>query len=328
VVDGDRQPAEGLYRTIRLIRRFEERAVELVDSGEILSGIHPCIGQEAVAAGVCAALRPDDIILTHHRGHGHMLAKGTSPSRLMAELCGRVTGVARGRSGSFHPSDRDAGVYVTGSTVGHLAALASGVGWTLAHAGTDRVALAFFGDGAVNQGALLEALNLAALWCVPVVFVCEINGYATTVPTGVTHAGTISGRAAAFGIPWAAADGMDPEATLRAVRPCLARARRGGGPTLLGVQTYRFLGHHTFERRIRLRYRDEDEVAWWRMRDPVTVQGGRIDAQARERIDAECEAVVAEAVRFAQDSPRPDPLDAFDYLYATGLRVRSGAVAS
>jgi acetoin:2,6-dichlorophenolindophenol oxidoreductase subunit alpha len=323
----EESPAEDLYRTIRLIRRFEERAIALVRSGDIASGIHPCIGQEAVAAGVCAALLPDDIIMTHHRGHGHMLAKGTDPGRLLAELCGRVTGVDRGRSGSFHPSDRSAGVYVAGGTVGHVAGLAAGVAWAVAEAGTGQAVVCFFGDGAVSQGALLEAFNLAALWRVPVLFVCESNGYATTVPIEVTLAGSIAGRAAAFGIPADAADGMDPEATLRAAALGLARARAGGGPTLLELRTYRFEGHHTFEHRVRPVYRDEAEVVRWRAKDPMTLQGGRILAERRQTIDADIEALLDEAERFALGSPRPDPADAFDYLYATGLQVRPGVAA-
>lgn len=324
VTDVDQPLTEQLYRTVRLIRRFEERAIELVRSGEILSGIHPCIGQEAVAAGVCAALRPDDIIMTHHRGHGHMLAKGTDPARLMAELCGRTGGLDRGRSGSFHPSDRESGVFVSGGTVGHVAGLASGAAWTFGQAGVDRVAVSFFGDGAVSQGALLEAFNLASLWRIPVVFVCESNGYATTVPIASTLAGSILGRAAAFGIPGDGADGMDPQATLAATRLAVARARAGNGPTLLELKTYRFLGHHTFELRTKMYYRDEAEIERWRERDPMKLQGDRVAAGRRAQLDAEIEALLDRVVQFALDSPKPDPLDAFSYLYASGLRVRPG----
>src|SRR5690606_34471294 len=184
---------EQFYRTIRLIRRFEERAIELVRAGEIVSGIHPCIGQEAVAAGVCAALRADDIVLSNHRGHGHFLAKGSDPGRFMAELTGRVTGIDRGRGGSFHPSDFEVGIYGASGTVGHGAAIATGAAWAVGQE-SDRVVVSFFGDGAVNQGALLESLNLASLWQVPVVFVCENNRYATTLPVETAVAGTITGR--------------------------------------------------------------------------------------------------------------------------------------
>jgi pyruvate dehydrogenase E1 component alpha subunit len=316
---------ESLYRTVRLVRRFEERAIDLVRAGEIVGGIHPYIGQEAVAAGVCAALRPDDVIFSNHRGHGHVLAKGSEPRRVMAELAGRSTGIDRGRGGSLHPSDFAAGVFGATITVGHGAAIAAGVAWALAQEGGDRVVVSFFGDGAVNQGALLEAMNLAALWHVPLVFVCENNRYATTQPVDTAVAGTILGRAAAFGIPAEAADGMDPEAAYAATVPAVARARAGDGPTLLEFDTYRFDAHHTFEHRVRLRYRSDEEVERWRSRDPVERQGSRLADEARRRIDGEVEAVLDEAVRFTLDSPTPDPAEAMDHVYATALPTRPGA---
>jgi acetoin:2,6-dichlorophenolindophenol oxidoreductase subunit alpha len=315
---------EDLYRTIRLIRRFEERAIELVRSGDIVSGIHPCIGQEAVAAGLGAALRRDDIVMANHRGHGHLLAKGSDPGRLFAELAGRAGGVARGRGGSFHPSDFSVGVYGSTGTVGHGAPMAAGVAWALARSGSDRVAVSIFGDGAVSQGALLESFNLAALWRVPVIFVCENNGYATTLPVQTAVAGSITGRAAAFGIPAGTFDGMDPEPVFAAAAGAVARARAGQGPTFLEFSTYRFDGHHTFEHVTRLHYRDKAEVARWRSRDPLDLQAGRVPAGQRERIDEEIEAQLDVAVRYALDSPRLGPADAFDHLYATGQRTRAG----
>ncbi len=315
---------EALYRTIRLIRRFEEHAIELVRSGDIASGIHPCIGQEAVAAGIGAALRRDDIMMANHRGHGHLLAKGSDPGRLLAELAGRVGGIARARGGSFHPSDFGAGVYGSTGTVGHGAPMAAGAAWALAAAGTDRVAVSIFGDGAVNQGALLESLNLAALWHVPVLFVCENNLYATTLPVDTAVAGSITARAAAFGIPAATYDGMDAQVVYDAFAGAVARTRDGQGPAFLEFSTYRFDGHHTFERGAGLRYRDDDEVARWRTRDPMEIQGGRIPPGLRQRIDEEVENVIAAASRFALASPKPDPGDALDYLYSTGLRLRAG----
>jgi len=324
VAEPPRPDPVALYRTMRLIRRFEERAVELARSGEIGSGVHACIGQEAVAAGVCAALRPDDIILSNHRGHGHLLAKGSEPGRLMAELTGRVTGVSRGRSGSFHPADFGAGVYGASGTVGHGAAIATGIAFALARQGGDRVAVSFFGDGAVNQGAMLESLNLAALWRVPAVFVCENNLYATTLPVRTAVAGSIVARAQAFDIPASTVDGMDPDAVYDAAAAAVARARAGDGPTFLELLTYRFEGHHTFEYRTQPQYRDEEEIDRWRGRDPLPRQAERIPAQARRLIDEEVEAVVEEAVRFALDSPRPDPVDVLDYLYANRIPLRAG----
>jgi TPP-dependent pyruvate/acetoin dehydrogenase alpha subunit len=311
------------YRTMRLIRRFEERAIELVRSGDIASGIHPCIGQEAVAAGVCAALRPDDIVLSNHRGHGHLLAKGSDPGRFLAELAAKDTGIDRGRAGSFHPSDFTVGVYGASGTVGHGAAIAAGVAWAVGE-DSDRVVVSFFGDGAVSQGALLESFNLAALWRVPVVFVCENNYYATTLPAETAIAGTVTGRAEAFGIPAYTVDGQDVEVVFEAAADAVGRARAGGGPSLLEFTTYRYEGHHTFERTMRLRYRDEAEVARWRARDPLALQAERVAPDERERIDAEIEALLDEAVRYAVGSPQPDPLDAFDHLYAGGMRVRAG----
>lgn len=318
---------EDFYQTMRLIRRFEERAMDLVRSGEIISGIHPCIGQEAVAAGTGAALRRDDIMLGNHRAHGQLLAKGTDPGRLLAEMAGRTTGVARGRGGSFHPSDFTVGVLGSTGSVGHGAPLAAGAAWALARAGSDRVAVSVFGDGAVNQGALLESFNLAALWRVPVVFICENNRYATTLSVQASVAGSVVARAEAFGIPAESVDGMDPEPVYAAVARGVARARAGQGPTFLEFRTYRFYGHHTFETTTRLRYRDDDEVDRWRERDPLALQAGRIPEAQRERIDAAVEEAVEAAVRFALAGPKPSVADASDYLYASGLRTRPGVAA-
>src|SRR3984957_17674993 len=319
---------EDLYRRMRLIRRFEEHALGLVKSGEIISGIHSCIGQEAVAAGTGAALRRDDIMLANDRAHGHLLAKGSDPGRLLAELAGRTNGVARGRGGSFHPSDFTVGVFGSSGSVGHGAPLATGAAWALARAGSDRVAVSVFGDGAVNQGALLESFNLAALWRVPVVFICENNLYATTLPVGASVAGSITGRAEAFGIPAESVDGMDPELVYAAVARAVARARAGQGPTFLEFRTYRFHGHHTFETTTRLRYRDQAEVAAWQDRDPLPLQAGRVAQALRDEIDAQVEATLDAAVRFALAGRKPDPADACDYVYASGLRTRPGVSAS
>lgn len=318
---------EDFYRTMRLIRRFEERAMDLVKSGDIFSGIHPCIGQEAVAAGTGAALRRDDFMLANHRAHGQLLAKGCDPGGLLAEMAGRTNGIARGRGGSFHPSDFSVGVLSSTGSVGHGAPLAAGAAWALARSGSDRVAVSVFGDGAVNQGALLESFNLAALWHVPVIFICENNLYATTLPVGESVAGSITGRAEAFGIPAESVDGMDPELVYAAVARGVARARAGHGPTFVEFRTYRFEGHHTFELTTRPRYRDPDEVARWKARDPLALQAGRIPADLREEIDADVESVVEAAVAFALAGPKPDPADALRYFYTSGLQTRPGVAA-
>lgn len=316
----------GLYRTVALIRGFEQRAVELVRTGVIRGGIHPCTGQEAVAVGTCAALRPDDVITSTHRGHGHVLAKGADPARMMAELAGRTTGLNKGRGGSMHAADFSVGVLGADAIVGAAVPIATGAAWAMRRAGGDRVALAYFGDGAVSQGVVLEAFNLAALWQVPVVLVCENNGFATSMRPEQTMAGTVTGRAAAFGIPAETVDGMDPQAVLDAATAAVARARSGAGPYLLECVTRRFDAHHTWEHTARPRYRTDAEVAAARSRDPLDIQGARIPAATRAAIDAETAGVLDEAVRFALAGPHPDPAGALDHLYSTGLRPRAGVL--
>lgn len=310
----------GLYRTVRLIRRFEERAIELVRGGQIVGGIHPYIGEEAIAAGVCAALRPDDMITSTHRGHGHVLAKGADPARMMAELTGRTTGLNKGRGGSMHAADFSIGILGANAIVGAAAPIAAGAAWAAQRAGHDRVVVTFFGDGAVSQGVLLETFNLAALWRVPVIFICENNGFATTMRTEDAVAGSITGRAAAFGIPASTVDGMDAVTVFEEAREAVARARSGGGPSFLEFVTYRFDAHHTWEHTARPRYRTEEEVLEGQRRDPVEIQGSRLAPADRAAIDAEIEALLEDAVRFALESPEPDASTALDHLYATGWR--------
>ncbi|MET7426430.1 thiamine pyrophosphate-dependent dehydrogenase E1 component subunit alpha [Dactylosporangium sp. NPDC005555] len=316
--------AAGLYRTVRLIRRFEERAIELVRDGTIVGGIHPYLGQEAIAAGTCAALRPGDVITSTHRGHGHVLAKGADPARMLAELTGRATGLNGGRGGSMHAADFSLGILGANAIVGAAVPIATGAAWAARRAGKDVVAVTYFGDGAVSQGVVLETMNLASLWKVPVVLVCENNGFATTTRVEQAVAGTITGRAEAFGIPASTVDGSDPEAVLAASLEAVERARSGGGPSLIECVAYRFDAHHTWEHTARPRYRTDDEVAEGMRRDPVALQGSRIPDAERDRIDAEIEALLDEAVRFAVDSPPPDPAGALDHLYADGLRARAG----
>ncbi|MCF0095187.1 thiamine pyrophosphate-dependent dehydrogenase E1 component subunit alpha [Micromonospora sp. MH99] len=313
-----------LYRTVRLIRRFEQRAVELVHGGQIVGGIHPYLGQEGIAAGVCAALGTDDVLAGTHRGHGHVLARGADPARMFAELCGRLTGLNAGRGGSMHAADLSIGVLGANAIVGASGAIITGAVWARRRQGHDTVGVSFFGDGAVNEGMLLEAFNLAALWRVPVLFVCENNGYATTMPVAGAVAGSIAGRAAAFGIRAVEVDGQDPEAVRDAAAAAVDRMRAGGGPELIEARTYRFDAHHTFEHAVRLDYRPPDEVTRGRARDPVHIQGERLSDADRAAVDAEVEATVDAAVRFALDSPEPDPADALTYLYASGMTARTG----
>jgi pyruvate dehydrogenase E1 component alpha subunit len=273
------------------------------------------------------AARAGDAVITSHRGHGQALAKGADPALVMAELAGRADGLSRGRGGTVHLTDVSHGIYGTAAgIIGAGVPIAAGLAWAARRAGADRVVLCFFGDGAVNQGVVFEAFNLAALWQLPVVFVCENNGYATTLPAGDGNAGSIVDRARAFGITSSTVDGMDPETVHASAAEALARARAGDGPVFVEYLTYRFEVHHTRDYTQRMTYRTDDEVAAWRARDPVETQGARLTPADRAHVDAEVEATMSLAVRFALASPPPDPVDALDHLYATGLTPRPGMV--
>jgi len=314
----------GLYRTMRTIRRFEERVVDLVNANEIAGVTHEYVGQEAVATGVCAALGPDDVITSTHRGHGHVIAKGADVGRMMAELLGRVDGLNRGRGGSMHIADLGLGIYGANGIVAAGAPFAAGAAWTAKTAGSGRVAVTFFGEGGANQGVLHETMNLAALWSLPLVFVCENNGYAVTLAQAGSTAGSLVDRAAAYGMAAEAVDGMDVEAVLAAATRAVERGRRGDGPTFLECETYRFFGHHTAERTMKLSYRTDDEIERWRARDPLARAGAALDPAVRDRIDAEVESLLDGAIAFARASPRPDPAQTFDFVYASGLEPRRG----
>jgi acetoin:2,6-dichlorophenolindophenol oxidoreductase subunit alpha len=314
-----------LYRTMRLIRRFEERVVELVNANEIAGVTHEYIGQEAVAAGVCAALRPDDVITSTHRGHGHVIAKGADVGRMMAELLGRSTGLNRGRGGSMHIADFSLGILGANGIVGAASPFAAGAAWASQRADAERVAVTFFGDGGINQGVLLETMNLASVWKLPLVFVCENNGYAVTMASERATAGSIVERARAFAVHATQVDGMDAEAVYAAMSEAVEQTRRGDGPAFVECLTYRFVGHHTAEPTMRLAYRTDDEIARWRLRDPLDVVGERLDQDERAQIDAEVEHLLEDAVQFARSSPRPIGDEALDFVYASGPPPRAGA---
>jgi TPP-dependent pyruvate/acetoin dehydrogenase alpha subunit len=316
-----------LYRTMRTIRRFEERVVDLVNANEIAGVTHEYVGQEAVAVGVCAALRPGDVITSTHRGHGHVIAKGADVRRMMAELLGRVDGLNRGRGGSMHIADVGIGIYGANGMVAAGAPIAAGAAWAGVRDGTNVVAAAFFGEGGANQGVLHETMNLAALWRLPVLFVCENNGYAVTLSQERSTAGSLVERATAYGMAAEAVDGMDAEAVLAAATAAVGRAREGAGPTFLECRTYRFFGHHTAERTMKLGYRTDDEIETWRLRDPLLVTGAKLDDDERARMDAQVEELLDAAVAFARSSPRPDVAEALDLVYASGLRPRDGVAA-
>jgi TPP-dependent pyruvate/acetoin dehydrogenase alpha subunit len=316
--------AQELYRRMRLIRRFEERVVELVNANEIAGVTHEYIGEEAVAVGICSALRSDDIITSTHRGHGHVIAKGAEVARMYAELFGRTTGLNRARGGSMHIADVSLGIFGANGIVAAGAPIATGAAWAAREEGSDRVAVAFFGDGAVNQGVLHEAMNMATLWDLPVIFVCENNGYAVSLPQRDATAGEIVGRAQAYGMEAVQVDGMDVAAVVTAAEQAVARARAGEGPSFIECLTYRFVGHHTAERTMNLGYRTDAEIDEWRLRDPLVVGAAGFSDAEREALDDDVERELEAAIAFARESPRPTVDSALDYVYASGPRPRAG----
>ncbi len=323
------------YRQMRLIRRFEERVIQLVNANEIAGTTHEYIGEEAIAVGVCSTLKQTDIIASTHRGHGHIIAKGGDVKRMMAELFGRVTGYNRGKGGSMHIADLALGIYGANGIVAAGAPIAAGAAWAAKIRKTGQVAVAFFGDGGANQGVLHETMNLAAIWQLPLIFVCENNQYAVTTSCTFATAGPgISHRAAAYGFPGHLVDGMDVEQVMSRVREAVERARNGAGPTLLECKAYRFQGHFTAERALKLTYRLQDEIDLWREQDPIIRWGatlaerGILSPDQRAAVDDEVEAQIEEAVVFARASDWPEAAEAFRDMYVTnypGLPARGSA---
>lgn len=256
-----------LLRLMILIRRFEERAARLRAKGLIPGFLHPCIGQEASAVGICDALEANDVLTSTHRGHGHMLGRGADPARMYAELFARTTGYNRGKGGSLHMIDSDLGFLGANGIVGGGIPLATGAALQLKRRGSDGVAVSFFGDGASNEGAFHESLNMAALWKLPVLFVCENNLYGEfTRQDNHQLISDVADRAASYGMPGVVVDGNDVEAVAEVARAAAALARSGGGPTLIETKTYRHRGH--FEGDM-AKYRPKDEVDYWMERDPI-----------------------------------------------------------
>lgn len=310
---------EGMLRTMFLIRAFEEKADELFALGKVHGTMHLSLGQEGVATGVCAALRADDYMLSTHRGHGHCLARGADARHMMAEFLGKETGYCRGRGGSMHIADIEHGNLGANGIVAGGLPIATGVGLSIQLRHTAQVCVAFFGDGAANEGAFHEALNLAAIWRLPVVFVCENNQYAMSMPVrAAMRVEHISDRAQAYGIPGMTVDGMDVLAVHGAAMAAVGRARAQEGPTLLECVTYRYKGHSRSDRQ---RYRSREEVEAWRRRDPcmrfrqVLIDEGMLTPKASARLEAEVRAAVEDAVRFAEASPEPDPASLLEGLY-------------
>ncbi len=308
------------YRTMLLIRRFEEAVADAFTRGSVVGTAHFCIGQEASAVGTVEALRPDDLITSNHRGHGHFLAKGADPQRLMAELFGRATGYARGRGGSQHVADFSIGFLGSHGITAGMIPIATGAALSQKQLETERVVVAFFGDGATGQGAFHEAVNMGASWELPIVYLCENNLYAMSTPvTESFKVPDVADRACAYGIPGVSVDGNDVEAMREEVSEAVERARRGDGPTLVEARTYRHCGHSKSDGCL---YRTEEEERRWRERDPLIVARGRIIERAiasdteLEAMAAEVEGEVAEAVGFAEESPHPDPATAADGVFA------------
>ena len=302
-----------MLRTMRMIRQFDLRALELYREGAMRGSTHPYIGMEAVAVGACAALHPTDRITSTHRGHGHCLAKGGDPRLMMAELLGKATGYCKGKGGSMHIADVDAGILGANGIVGGGIGLATGAALAAQLAGRDDVTLCFFGDGALNQGVLHESANLAAIWKLPVVYICENNQYAMSARADrFTSVPDPEVRAKAYGFPGVSCDGMDVMAVYRTVADAVARARAGDGPSLVVCVTYRYFGHHVGDP---LNYRDKAEVDAWKTKDPIDrFQRDLIAHRVLTSEDADrlAEAVTQEieaAVAFAKASPEPE-LDA------------------
>ena len=301
---------ESLYATMRRIRAFEERTSELFEEGAIKGTAHLCVGQEAVAAGVCAALNDDDYVASTHRGHGHCIAKGAKIERMMAELMGRDTGTSRGLGGSMHIADMGRNILGANGIVGASLPIATGAALAAKLRGEGQVAVPFFGDGAANQGVFHESLNLAAVWALPVVFVCENNNYALTTRFDTTMAvDQVSSRAAAYGIPGVTVDGNDAVEVYLVMQEAVARARAGGGPTLVEAMTYRWGGHSL---RTELpEVRPKAELRAWIARDPIRQLEKRLvedDAVSKKRVREIGAAVKSEleaAVSFARESPQP-----------------------
>ncbi len=310
-----------LYRTLLLIRSTEEQLARSYANSLVHGACHTYVGEEAVAVGVCAHLRPEDAVFSTHRGHGHALAKGVPPQQVMAELFGRVTGCSQGRGGSMHLFSPEVGLMGTSGIVGPCILQATGAGYSFKLRKTDNVGVAFFGDGASNNGAFHEGLNMATIWQLPVLFVCENNLYATEVPlTASSGNQNIGDRGPAYGLPSVIVDGNDVLAVYEAAGEAVARARSGGGPTLIEAKTYRTRAHAEGMRDAG--YRSQEEVDSWKARDPLKTYKERLLSEGLapqedfDEIEADMQALIADAAQFAEKSPWPEPATVSDHVYS------------
>jgi pyruvate dehydrogenase E1 component alpha subunit len=314
-----------MYRSMQRIRQFETKTRDLALASELPGFVHVSIGEEASATGVCAALRKTDRITSNHRGHGHMLAKGGQLNRMMAELFGKRTGYCKGKGGSMHIVDYSLGILGANGIVGGGLPIATGSALAAVIAGKDDVTACFFGDGASNEGTFHESLNLAAVWKLPVVFVCENNGYGEFTPMQtVTSVRDIAQRAHGYNIPGFIVDGNDVMEVFRFASEAVARARAGEGPTLLECKTYRWEGHVVGEAAFLGdgAYRPTAEVEEWKRKCPIIrfqqflVSGGKVAKAELDRIESETAAELEDAIKFARESELPDPSEVTDDVYA------------
>ncbi len=315
----DKKTAVEIFRTMVKIRRFDETVIQLYADGEIPGFMHLYIGEEAVAAGVCAALNKSDYITSTHRGHGHCIAKGGRPDYMMAELFGRKTGYCKGKGGSMHIADLDIGILGANGIVSGGIPTAVGAAVGIQYQDDDRVAVSFFGDGATNVGQFHEACNLASIWELPVIFVCENNLFAQTTPrTEHQKIKDVAARAVAYDMPAVTVDGNDVIEVYQASKEAVKRARDGGGPTFIECKTYRWRGHWEGDPQP---YRTQDEVKEWKLKCPITrfrrylIENKVMLKQDLESIDKIIEDELQKAVEFARISPFPEPEEALDDVY-------------
>jgi TPP-dependent pyruvate/acetoin dehydrogenase alpha subunit len=311
-----------LYERMIRIRAFEQKVQQLFKLGKLPGFVHLYVGQEAVAVGACSVLRDGDRITSTHRGHGHLIAKGADVERMMAELFGRRSGYCKGKGGSMHIFDFGLGILGANGIVGGGIPIATGAALADRVLGRDNVTIAFFGDGAANQGVLHEALNLSAVWSLPVIYLCENNQYTEWMRTEDITAGRIADRAHAFGLPGVQVDGNDVFAVREAVSAAVERARRGDGPSLIEALTYRHLAHNEGEEVFSGVYRPPDEVDSWKARDPVVALRRRLE-DSLDVPSAELDALeesqrehIELAVETAEASAFPSPEEALDDLFA------------
>ncbi len=309
-----------MYRQMLTIRFFEEKVFELYGQNLVPGTIHLYAGEEAIAVGVCANLRKDDYITSTHRGHGHCIAKGAKLDKTMAEILGRKTGYCKGKGGSMHIADFSIGMLGATAVVGAGIPIAAGAGLSIKLRGTDQVVACFFGDGASNQGTFHEAINLAAVWSLPVLFVCENNLYAMgTRQSRVMLIENIADRAKAYGISGIAVDGNDVVAVFEGAKEAVERARQGEGPTLMECKTYRHKGHSRFDPAA---YRPKQEVDAWLKKDPIAtfqtrlVDMGILSEASVEQLVQDCRKAVDDATTFALESAFPEPEEALEDVYS------------